>query len=461
MAPANRFIAVASGKGGVGKTTLAVNLAWTLAKTHSVCLIDADLGLANVDIVLGLQPRYTLEHVLFEDVPLRKALTYVNKRLDVLSGGSGVPRLAALTRAQRSRLFWEFQKLDHYDYVLVDCSPGISPQVLSLCLSAKELVVVITPDATAITDGYALIKVLRENGLQFPPLVAVNNCQSQAQAKAIFDKLHHASRKFLGQTLLYLGGIPRQLDFHLEFERHTPLTDLKPESPATAAIQTIADRIRRRPRQRLFLQKPEDFWEKAVVQLQSRTDREIFTSDKLLLQPSPADPEESLTFLDRYLEGLLHTSNTPSHLNNGFLLRLGKLSEKIDALARRSRDAEPQDKTALRDAVGIVSPDTEMRSLLSDIVLDTNFSPVDLLSEPSAVNRVRLVLYCLERKDLRLDHFGANLHNTPGILLTGYASGNHSFLRQNNIRRVITKPFNVKEIYQALEELGKESVAQE
>ena len=451
----NRFIAVASGKGGVGKTTLAVNLAWGLSSHNQrVCLIDADLGLANVDIVLGLAPRYTLEHILFENVPLKQALVPVRENLDVVSGGSGVPRLAALTRSQRSRLFWEFQKLTGYDTVLVDCSPGLSPQVIALCLAARELVVVVTPDATAITDGYALIKVLRENGLQFPPLVAVNSCRSQAQAKSIFDKLNHTSRRFLGQTLLFLGGVTRHEFYGLEIERRRPLISIKPQAPSSRDMAAMVQRLKNRPRQKLFQLRPEDFWEKAIVQIQSRAGLEDPAHKALTRSAGDLEPEEALDVLDHFLETLGQSPDSRTHLPNSFLLKLGRLTEKIDLLARKTNPADtPTSLPTSRRAVGIVAPDSEMRALLSDIVQDTGSSALDLLAEPGAAARVDLALYCLERQDMRLSAFQGRLQNVPGILLTSYPSSNHSFLSSNNIRKVITKPFNVREIYQALEEL--------
>lgn len=179
----SRTLAIASGKGGAGKTSLAVNLAFALARTGSrVCLLDADLGLSNVDIVLGITTDYTLEDVLFGGLPMEQAVTPVGPGVDVVAGSSGVARLAELTRQQRARLAGQFAKLSAYDFLLVDNSPGISRQVSALCLACQELVVVVNPEAPSMTDAYALIKVLKENGLCKSPAVVVNRAENAAQA---------------------------------------------------------------------------------------------------------------------------------------------------------------------------------------------------------------------------------------------------------------------------------------
>ncbi len=167
---------------------MSVNLALALGRAgHRVCLLDADLGLSNADILLGVLPEHSLEDVLFGDLPIERAAMPVAENVDLVPGSSGVLRLAELTRDKRLALTRQFRKLSVYDYLLVDNSPGIASSVLSLCLAARELVVVVTPDPTSITDAYALIKVLREAGLWWSPLILVNRARSAAGG--VFERI--------------------------------------------------------------------------------------------------------------------------------------------------------------------------------------------------------------------------------------------------------------------------------
>lgn len=207
--PSPGIVAVASGKGGAGKTSTTLSLAWALAESgQRVCILDADLGLSNVDVLLGVNPPATLEDVLFRGLPLEEAIVPVFPTIDLISGSSGVARMAELSRTERRRLVREFAKLSGYDTLLVDNSPGISPQVLSLCLSAQEIVVVVNPEITSITDSYALIKVLRERGLSRSPLLLINRAQGQIMAHRVFSRIQATTQKYLGLDCRFLGLLP-------------------------------------------------------------------------------------------------------------------------------------------------------------------------------------------------------------------------------------------------------------
>ena len=242
--PPTRVICVASGKGGVGKTSLSTGLAFALAaRGNRVCLLDADLGLANVDIVLNVSPDKTLEDVLFGGVPMAEAIVPVAPGVDLVSGASGVPRLAELSRAERMRLAAQFGALDGYDYLIVDNSPGISAQVVSLCLSARDLVVVATPDATAITDAYALIKVLTRSGLWWSPFICVNRARGRQQGRLVFEKLRATAGKHLGLNCRYLGCVLEDEAVPLAASLRRPVAEAAPRSGAARDLATLAQAL--------------------------------------------------------------------------------------------------------------------------------------------------------------------------------------------------------------------------
>ncbi len=239
-----RVLAVASGKGGTGKTSLSVNLSIALAKAgRRVCLLDADLGLSNVDVLLGISPPVTLEHVLLHGAPLAQAVTPVAPGLDVIPGGSGVARLADLHRTARTRLAREFATLGGYDYLVVDNSPGVSVQVIALCLACPELLVVINPDPSSITDAYALMKVLRENGMVRSPYLVLNRVRSAAEARALYERVRGAMQKYLKLDARYLGHVPQDAHVSAAAARQKPLLDIFPASPAGLALHALAGEL--------------------------------------------------------------------------------------------------------------------------------------------------------------------------------------------------------------------------
>jgi len=267
---AARIVSIASGKGGVGKTSLAVNLAWALNRLgRSVCLLDADLGLSNVDIYLGITSDKSLEDVLFGGLPMEQAIFKTGHGMDVISGSSGVTRMAELDRERRAALTREFGKLNNYDYLVVDNSPGIAAQVMSICLSSDDIVLVVNPEAASVTDAYAFIKVLKENGLWRQPQVLLNRCRDQRQARAVFDRFNETTRRYLSVTCRLLGAVPLDGNVPRSAALRQPLLETSPGSPAAQALFDAAvsldsafeegGQIRGGAR---------DFWDKSVIHLQ-------------------------------------------------------------------------------------------------------------------------------------------------------------------------------------------------
>jgi len=239
-----RVIAVTGGKGGVGKTNISLNLALVLAKLDlKVCLFDADLGLANINILLGLYPEYDLEDVILNNKSLKEILIRDYQGVDIIPGSSGVEKLANLGHEDIDRVVDAFSKLDDYDYFILDTSAGISRSVISFCLAASDVALVITPEPTSLTDAYALLKVLCFNGFRGSPKVIVNQCKNTTVASTAYNKLKEVVQKYLTLDIVPLGIIVRDKKFPEAVQRQQPLVSLFPQSGAAKCLNVIASRL--------------------------------------------------------------------------------------------------------------------------------------------------------------------------------------------------------------------------
>ena len=247
-----RVIAVTSGKGGVGKTSLTVNLAVTLAKLgQRVIILDCDLGTANVDVMLGMHPRYSLQHVLSRQRRLDEVMTVGPHGVRVISGGSGFSDIANLTDSRRDELLATFATLEgQADVLLLDTGAGISANVLRFVVAAGEALVVTTPEPTAVTDAYALIKVVsQQNGAgnpgQYDPAsdvrlrLVVNQAASAAEAHETASNIVNVAQRFLGQPVQFFGSIPVDRSMSQAVRAQTPVVDAFPRSPAALAIERL------------------------------------------------------------------------------------------------------------------------------------------------------------------------------------------------------------------------------
>lgn len=239
----SRTIAITSGKGGVGKTNISLNLAISLArKRHRVCLFDADLGLANINILLGTQPKVTLADVVngessFEDIMIEY------EGVNILPGSSGVEELADLSPSGREQLLQAFASLDEYDFVLFDTSAGISRDVMAFCLSSSEVLLVITPEPTSLTDGYALLKMLLVNGFRGQVKVILNQCDTMETAQSVYRKFKGAVSQHLKSEISALGVVFEDAKVPTSVREQKALLSLFPDSRAARCIEKLAERL--------------------------------------------------------------------------------------------------------------------------------------------------------------------------------------------------------------------------
>ncbi|WP_027363313.1 MinD/ParA family protein [Desulfotruncus alcoholivorax] len=240
--PGARIIAVTSGKGGVGKTNISVNLAIALAQLgQRVIVFDADLGLANVEILLGIAPAVTLYDHIFNNRAMEKILFPGPGGIKIIPGGSGFLELANLTAEQHSRLVNGLEQLDRMaDFVIIDTGAGIAKEVLAFCASADDVLVVVTPEPTSLTDAYGLIKVLDKFNLHRDVYFVVNQSNNESETSDTAYRLKTVVDKYLNIKANYLGDIVYDKFVIKSVKNQKPFILANPYSPASEAVKKIA-----------------------------------------------------------------------------------------------------------------------------------------------------------------------------------------------------------------------------
>lgn len=240
--PSSRIIAVTSGKGGVGKTNIAVNLALALRQLdYKVALIDVDLGLANVDIILGINPPYTLGHVFRGEKTINEIIVDGPLGLKLLAGGSGVADLANLNGWRLEVFINSLERLNQeYDFIILDTGAGIHRNVLSFVLATTEVLVVTTPEPTAITDAYGLIKVIKQRSPQTQVRLIVNMAKSPNEAEMVAEKLNSVLREYVQWEIEYLGYVLYDSQVNKAVAEQTPILLSHPSSMTSRSLKRIA-----------------------------------------------------------------------------------------------------------------------------------------------------------------------------------------------------------------------------
>lgn len=247
--PKARVITVTSGKGGVGKTSISINLAIQLTRLGKrVVVFDADFGLANIEVMLGVRPQYNLADMMFRGKDLTDIITQGVEGISFISGGSGIQELASMNREQVMFLTSRLIALDKYaDIVIVDTGAGISDSVLEFVLASTEVLLVATPEPTSITDAYALLKALNRKDEFVKEDTSIkmisNRVKNDAEGKNLYEKMSVVSDKFLNIPITYLGPVPMDEQISKAVMRQKPVSVINPDAPSTKAIKQIAEKL--------------------------------------------------------------------------------------------------------------------------------------------------------------------------------------------------------------------------
>lgn len=239
-----RVVAVTSGKGGVGKTTTAINLAIASAdRDQRVLVLDADMGLANVDVMLGLRPQWNLSHVFEGRCDLREAIVHGPGGIDIIPGASGILEMAQLGATERAGLIHAFGDLaGDYDLLIVDTPAGIGGPVIDFCTASQEILVVVCDEPASLADAYAVIKVLCQHTGRNRFRVLVNKARSASTGRALFDRLVEVADGYIHARLELAGIIPEDPAVLKAIRARKAVSTASPAAPASIEFKKIAER---------------------------------------------------------------------------------------------------------------------------------------------------------------------------------------------------------------------------
>lgn len=236
-----RIITVCSGKGGVGKTNLSTNLSISLSKLgKEVVVMDADLGLANVNVMLGIIPKYNLYHVLKGQKSITEVITETPAGIKIIAGASGFSQLADLDHDSKVNFIKNIEKLDFADIVIIDTGAGVSDNVMSFVTAADEVLVITTPEPTSITDAYGIIKSIASKKMDTEIKLIVNRVQSEIEAEKVAERVINIAQQFLGVEVQNLGYILEDPIIPKSVIKQTPFFVYDPNSKASECIRNIS-----------------------------------------------------------------------------------------------------------------------------------------------------------------------------------------------------------------------------
>ncbi|MDR2561164.1 MAG: MinD/ParA family protein [Holophagales bacterium] len=241
----SRVIAITSGKGGVGKTNVVGGLALSLAKAgHRVVVLDADFGLANLDILFGLSPKYTLQNVLRGERVIEEIIVEGPYGMRLIPASNGIQQLTKLDSVDELRLIQGLQRVSiGTEWLLIDTAAGIHESVTKLLMAAQEVILVSTPEPTSLVDAYAMIKMIHVRDKRKPIWLLINNAQNQEEAQDSIEDIRDAALTFLGKSINSLGMIPSDSHILQAVRQQQGVVELFPDSPASVAFQAITETL--------------------------------------------------------------------------------------------------------------------------------------------------------------------------------------------------------------------------
>lgn len=243
-----RVITVTSGKGGVGKSNVVVNLAIQFKKAGKrVLILDADFGMANIEVMFGAIPKYNLNDVIYKGMAVKDIVTEGPMGIGFVSGGSGVADLVNLSKEQAQYLVQKLRELDQLaDVILVDTGAGIGNSVIEFLKASSEIVLVTTPEPTSITDSYSLLKALNSSGFNSENgkiYFLANRVRTEKEGTNLFQNLNVVTGKFLGMSLEYLGMVPQDDNILRAVMQQTPVSIKTPEAKSSKAFEQLSQRL--------------------------------------------------------------------------------------------------------------------------------------------------------------------------------------------------------------------------
>lgn len=244
QSPSTRILTVTSGKGGVGKSNFTLNFALTLQKSgYRVLVFDADIGLANIDVLMGINSTYSLYHLLKREKTIWEIINKGSNGLEYIAGGSGFNDLMRLTEAEIDYFAEQVNLLNGYvDYIIFDTGAGLSKETLRFIVAADETIVVTTPEPTAITDAYAIIKMVHSLGHEVDFKLVINRVTELHEGKQTADKISLVAKRFLGIHIPTLGFVEDDPNVMKAVKQQTPFTVAYPGSAASRSIERLVGR---------------------------------------------------------------------------------------------------------------------------------------------------------------------------------------------------------------------------
>ncbi|MDR0494362.1 MAG: MinD/ParA family protein [Treponema sp.] len=241
-----RVITVTSGKGGVGKTNLSVNMALAFARLgKKVVVMDADLGLANVNVMLNMIPKYNLYHVIKKQKTIQDILVETEYGISIVAGASGFSQIANMGEQERHDFISELESLSFADIIIIDTSAGVSSNVMDFIAAADDAIIITTPEPTAITDAYGIIKIIamEYDTINIGLKLVVNRARGAAEAKSVADRMINIAGQFLNLKVDYLGFIYDDPAVPSAVRQQKPFMIIDPKCKASLCIQHLVERV--------------------------------------------------------------------------------------------------------------------------------------------------------------------------------------------------------------------------